>query len=115
MLRLDLTLGFKTTGKYRASGSAGNQVPWNYPIDLNITLPADNETIAFLPVLSLAGLIKTRQISCVTLTELYLDRLKRCATACQLRHDVSMSLLPCLPMPCAVVNPAQYASWLTRV
>ncbi|KAK9809896.1 hypothetical protein WJX72_001213 [[Myrmecia] bisecta] len=76
-LRLDPTLGSLTTNAYRAVRGAGNQIPWNYPIDMNITLPADNDTIAFLPVLSLAGLVKTKQISCVDLTQIFLNLLKK--------------------------------------
>ncbi|KAK9803375.1 hypothetical protein WJX72_000654 [[Myrmecia] bisecta] len=77
MLTLDATLGSTTTSKYRSTRGAGNNLPWNYPIDTTIKLPADNETTAYLPVLSLAGLIKSKQISCVDLTHIYLDRLKR--------------------------------------
>jgi len=40
-------------------------------------LPADLEEIAFWPVSKLAGLIRSRQISAVALTEMYLNRLKR--------------------------------------
>jgi Asp-tRNA(Asn)/Glu-tRNA(Gln) amidotransferase A subunit family amidase len=40
-------------------------------------LPVDREEIAFYPVTHLAHLIKTRQISSLELTELYLERLKR--------------------------------------
>jgi len=40
-------------------------------------LPANREEIAFCPVTHLAHLIKTRQISSLELTELYLERLKR--------------------------------------
>ncbi|KAK9811888.1 hypothetical protein WJX72_011863 [[Myrmecia] bisecta] len=77
MLRLDPTLGSSTTGKYRATRGAGNEIPWNVPIDMSVQLPADNETLAYLPVLSLAGLIKSKQISCVDLTHVFLDRLQK--------------------------------------
>jgi Asp-tRNA(Asn)/Glu-tRNA(Gln) amidotransferase A subunit family amidase len=40
-------------------------------------LPADLEDVAFWPVTHLAHLIKTRQVSSVALTEMYLGRLKR--------------------------------------
>jgi Asp-tRNA(Asn)/Glu-tRNA(Gln) amidotransferase A subunit family amidase len=40
-------------------------------------LPQDIEDIAFWPVTQLAALIRTRQISSVELTKLYLDRLQR--------------------------------------
>lgn len=63
-----------------------------YPIDLliepskglnkwevneKVTLPKDKESIAFLSIMNLAGLIKSRQISSVELTELYLERIKK--------------------------------------
>ena len=40
-------------------------------------LPASDETLAFLPVTELAALIRTRQVSSVRLTKLYLQRLRR--------------------------------------
>ncbi len=40
-------------------------------------LPADQEEIAFWPVHQLAGLIRTRQLTSLALTEMYLSRLKR--------------------------------------
>ena len=40
-------------------------------------LPADLEEIAFWPVHQLAGLIRSRQLSSVALTDMYLSRLKR--------------------------------------
>src|SRR5262245_14944572 len=45
--------------------------PWSGPV------PTAAEDIAFLPVHRLAGLIKSRKISSVALTEIYLERLKR--------------------------------------
>ena len=39
-------------------------------------LPADLDEVAFWPVTHLAHLIRTRQITSVTLTELYIERLK---------------------------------------
>lgn len=39
--------------------------------------PATAETLAFMPVSELAGLIQTRQISSTELTKLYLERLKK--------------------------------------
>lgn len=63
-----------------------------YPIDLliepskglnkwevneKVTIPKDKESIAFLSIMNLAGLIKSRQISSVELTELYLERIKK--------------------------------------
>ncbi len=40
-------------------------------------LPEDNDALAFLPVSELAALVRTRQVTAVALTRLYLDRLKR--------------------------------------
>jgi Asp-tRNA(Asn)/Glu-tRNA(Gln) amidotransferase A subunit family amidase len=42
-----------------------------------VTRPADDQELAFLPVSALAELIRTRQISSVELTRLYLDRIAR--------------------------------------
>ncbi len=39
--------------------------------------PASDEALAFLPVTELAPLVRTKQVSSVELTRLYLDRLKR--------------------------------------
>lgn len=39
--------------------------------------PASDETLAFLSVAELAGLLKSRQVTSVELTRLYLDRLKK--------------------------------------
>jgi Asp-tRNA(Asn)/Glu-tRNA(Gln) amidotransferase C subunit len=41
------------------------------------TRPADLQTVAFWPVMNLSTLIRSRQLSSVELTKLYLDRLKR--------------------------------------
>lgn len=47
-------------------------VDWQPP-----QLPTDEEDLAFLPVSELAALLRTRKISSVELTKLYLDRLHR--------------------------------------
>jgi len=39
--------------------------------------PPDSESLSFWPVTQLAALIRSRQLSSLELTELYLDRLKR--------------------------------------
>ncbi|MEW4569182.1 amidase [Tautonia sp. JC769] len=39
--------------------------------------PGSDEDLAFLPVTELAGLVRSRKVSSVELTELYLDRLRR--------------------------------------
>jgi Asp-tRNA(Asn)/Glu-tRNA(Gln) amidotransferase A subunit family amidase len=43
----------------------------------SVTRPRNLEAIAFWPVTHLARLIRTRQVTCVELTSMYLDRLKR--------------------------------------
>lgn len=45
--------------------------------DTDIKIPENPEDLAFYPVTSLAQLIKSRQITSVSLTELYLKRLKK--------------------------------------
>src|SRR5207248_10501002 len=44
---------------------------------LDVTVPASEDDLAFLPVTHLARLIETRQITSTELTKLYLSRLKR--------------------------------------
>ncbi|MFC1477021.1 amidase [candidate division KSB1 bacterium] len=44
---------------------------------VSITLPGNDEDIAFLPVTHLSALIKTRQITSTDLTKLYISRIKR--------------------------------------
>jgi Asp-tRNA(Asn)/Glu-tRNA(Gln) amidotransferase A subunit family amidase len=48
-----------------------------WEIDENVKLPKDRESIAFLSIMELAGLIKSKQISSLELTELYLERIKK--------------------------------------
>ncbi|WP_343847752.1 amidase [Algoriphagus jejuensis] len=48
----------------------------SWAIPDNVALPSDPESIAFLPILDLASLIKHRKISAIQLTELYLDRIR---------------------------------------
>lgn len=48
-----------------------------WKVDENVKLPKDKESIAFLSIMELAGLIKSRQITSVELTELYLERIKK--------------------------------------
>lgn len=53
-----------------------------HPIKIStpqVRRPAKLEEVAFLPVTSLAQLIKTKQVSSVELTEMYLSRMKRLA------------------------------------
>ena len=51
--------------------------PINYTKLLDLELPQNDEDLAFLPVTHLSHLIRSRKISSVKLTELYLKRLKR--------------------------------------
>ena len=44
---------------------------------LKVSRPNDLNEVAFWPVTELAGLLQTRQVSSVELTELYLDRIRR--------------------------------------
>ena len=48
-----------------------------YSRQTRVTAPKNLEDVAFRPVMELAELIRTRQVSPVALTEMYLDRLKR--------------------------------------
>lgn len=48
---------------------------WQIPD--NVDLPENPETIAFLPILELASLIKNRKLTSVQLTEIYLSRIKK--------------------------------------
>jgi Asp-tRNA(Asn)/Glu-tRNA(Gln) amidotransferase A subunit family amidase len=52
-------------------------LPVSYPKDTDIKIPEKPEDLAFYPVTSLAQLIKSRQMTSVALTELYLGRLKK--------------------------------------
>ena len=48
-----------------------------WQVDENVKLPKDKDAIAFLSIRELAGLIKSRQISSVELTKIYLERIKK--------------------------------------
>lgn len=54
-----------------------NQLPIDWGLPGNVQLPSTKEEIAFLPVYKLAVLIKTKKISSVELTNLYLERLEK--------------------------------------
>jgi Asp-tRNA(Asn)/Glu-tRNA(Gln) amidotransferase A subunit family amidase len=49
----------------------------NWEVNENIKLPKNHEEIAFMSIMDLAGLIKSRQISSVELTKIYLERIKK--------------------------------------
>ena len=70
-----LSLNFSVT----ASDPAPAAVPRSYAMSAQppVTRPADLEDAAFLPVTQLAELIRSRQVTSLELTEMYLNRLKR--------------------------------------
>ncbi|HDJ23784.1 MAG TPA: amidase [Candidatus Aminicenantes bacterium] len=51
--------------------------PLDWPLDEEVELPQNKEELAFYPVTKLASLIRSRKISSLELTKLYLDRLKK--------------------------------------
>jgi Asp-tRNA(Asn)/Glu-tRNA(Gln) amidotransferase A subunit family amidase len=53
------------------------QRPFRYSRPHGVSRPANVEDLAFAPVTELAELVRTRQVSSVELTRMYLDRLKR--------------------------------------
>ncbi|XVE56473.1 hypothetical protein DITRI_Ditri04bG0013000 [Diplodiscus trichospermus] len=57
--------------------SQGKASRFNYPSNLGIRRPKNEEDIAFMSVLELAELIKTKQITSQELTGIFLKRLKR--------------------------------------
>ena len=59
--------GFKTT--------PGGETKWDLP--KNVELPANRDELAFYPVYKLATLIRTKKITSVELTSLYISRIKK--------------------------------------
>ena len=57
-----------------------SQNTWS--ISTNVKLPTNREDIAFYSILQQAALLKSRQITALELTQLYLNRIKR--------HDVTL-------------------------
>jgi len=53
----------------------GTQREINWGLDETVRMPADMNDLAFYPVHQLATLIKTKQVSSVALTQLFIDRL----------------------------------------
>jgi Asp-tRNA(Asn)/Glu-tRNA(Gln) amidotransferase A subunit family amidase len=49
----------------------------DWQVDENIKLPKDKETIAFMSIMELAGLLKSRQLTSVELTKIYLNRIDK--------------------------------------
>ncbi len=72
---MPLSLNFSVT----ASDPAPAAVPRTYAMSAQppVTRPDDLEDAAFLPVTQLAELIRSRQVTSLELTEMYLKRLKR--------------------------------------
>lgn len=62
--------GRRYTGSTRPTGAAAHSRP-------AVRLPASRADVAFLPVMELSELLRTRQLSSTELTRLYLDRLRR--------------------------------------
>lgn len=56
-------------------GGSQQAIDWGLPE--SVALPEDREDLAFYTVAELATLLRTRQVSSVELTRLYLDRLRR--------------------------------------
>ncbi len=52
------------------------QLPINWNLPKNVSLPANHEDLAFYPVYKLSLLIKNKKISSTELTKIYLNRLK---------------------------------------
>jgi Asp-tRNA(Asn)/Glu-tRNA(Gln) amidotransferase A subunit family amidase len=63
-----LPIGFKVPTK---------QEVLNWPIPANTVLPANRNELAYLSILELASLVKSKKISSVDLTTFFLDRLKK--------------------------------------
>ena len=65
--------------KVNASDAAPAAVPRSYPMSAQppVTRPANLEDAAFYPVTQLAELVRSRQVTSLELTEMYLARLRR--------------------------------------
>ena len=76
---LDNSVPLALNFNVNASDPAPAAVPRSYAMSVGppVTRPADLEEVAFLPVTQLAELIRTRQVTSLALTEMYLSRLKR--------------------------------------
>ena len=76
---LDNSVPLSLNFNVNASDSAPAAVPRAYAMSPQppVTRPADLEDAAFLPLTQLAELIRTRQVTSLELTEMYLSRLKR--------------------------------------
>lgn len=69
-----------------------NIINWNIPA--NVSLPANKNDLAFYSILQLASLIKNKKISSVTLTQFFIDRIKKYGDTLQcvitLTEDIAM-------------------------
>jgi Asp-tRNA(Asn)/Glu-tRNA(Gln) amidotransferase A subunit family amidase len=61
----------------KGAASADESRPISYSQTPGLTSPSDVEELAFAPVTQLAQLIRSKQISSLALTQMYLERLKR--------------------------------------
>lgn len=59
------------------------QKPIDWGLPKNVAVPANKEELAFYPVYKLAVLLKTKRISSVELTQLYIKRIKKYADTLQ--------------------------------
>eukprot|EP00884_Botryococcus_braunii_P023682 jgi/Botrbrau1/9999/Bobra.0012s0088.1 len=58
-------------------GAAGFSGSWAWNIPEHVKRPADNETLAFMTLLELASLIRSRQVTAVELAEIFFARMQR--------------------------------------
>ena len=77
--RLDNGVPLSLQFNVKAADPAPATVPRSYAMSAGppVTRPADLEDAAFYPVTQLAELLRTRQVTSLELTEMYLSRLKR--------------------------------------
>ncbi len=62
-------------GRPGASAGWAQAAPWRLP-EVDVERPADLEQLAFADLATLAALIRSKKVSCVELTEMYLRRLE---------------------------------------
>ena len=76
---LDNSVPLSLNFSVKAADPATSAVPRSYAMSAQppVTRPEDLEDAAFLPVTQLAELIRSRQVTSLELTEMYLNRLKR--------------------------------------
>eukprot|EP00891_Asterochloris_glomerata_P006380 jgi/Astpho2/6380/e_gw1.00091.15.1_t len=78
-----MALIFDSAMGSRPGQQAGTPAPgdgWAPKLAENITRPADDAALCFMPVLEIAALVKTKQISSVELTTIFLKRAKEMDT-----------------------------------